>query len=106
MERDPIFVNFEALTELAYRLENIQSTFEAMAAHPSVDGGAVANAALADELASYLDGWSQGREQIGSSMRAVIGAVGKALTTYREADNAIAAAEGSGSLTAGTGQAQ
>jgi hypothetical protein len=100
-----IVVNFDALAELTSRLQNIHRTFTSMGADPAIDGAALGDARLSDALERFLDGWSQGRQQIGSSLSAIVVIVAHAVETYEQADKSIASAEqgiDSGS-TAGSG---
>jgi len=88
-----VVVNFDALSELTKRLQGIQRSFESMGAHPAVDGAALGDLALSEALVDFLDGWSQGRQQISESLTAVVAVVSHALATYQQADRVIAADE-------------
>jgi hypothetical protein len=88
-----IQANFEALSQLAARVDAIHTAFAGMPQHPAADAGEVGEGNLAQALDHFFSDWSQGRQQIEQKIQVVSQDVLYALKEYVGAERAVLAIE-------------
>jgi hypothetical protein len=84
-----IQANFEALSQLATRIDAVHSAFAQMPQHPIPDDGAVGEATLATEIDRFFSDWSQGRQRIELEIQNISKVVMYALQEYVGAEKKI-----------------
>jgi hypothetical protein len=84
-----IQANFEALSQLATRIDAVHSAFEQMPQHPSPDEGAIGEPTLATEIDRFFSDWSQGRQRIELEIQNISKVVLYALQEYIGAERKI-----------------
>ncbi len=84
-------VNHEALLALASRLSRIQSSLDNSKDYVFSFDGVLGSGDLKDELHSFINDWSQGRQQIDDDIKQATGYLKGAGTAYKTSDETLAA---------------
>ena len=86
-----VFVDLDALGELARQLRTLRADLEG-AADPWAASGDLGSEAVEDAVARFVDGWREGRGRVVKGVTRLIRGVEAALDAYRENERLVAAA--------------
>lgn len=84
-----LYVDVDALTELASQLRRIKSALSRAESDVDAHDHDLGSSAIEDALDDFIGGWKDGREKIIEGIDGLLGRIDSAVATYREAETNI-----------------
>lgn len=91
-----IYVDVDALCELARRLQQIKSSLESAADTVNARDGRLGSNEIEGALDDFIKGWRDGRKKIVESIDGLVGRIQGAIEAYEEQERQIAKAARAG----------